>query len=392
MALKDVIKEMGVTVAHDVAGGAGGSSAPLFKRSGLSKLIKRGSLNAGGYVDPEKAARKRRNAFKKASLMPVGENEGNPSLLTLRETLGLAQGTETNFDASDVISKLDAAEKRARADKDTITFGLEDEEGNIIKVYVKADQAEEFESALAALLAGEDEDEDEENTPLEIAEVLFQLKDKFEIVDVEWPEIEGDPEEEQEVAGAGAEPGAGGETAEDAMAAGEEGGAAGGESELGAEGGEEGLEGEDTGEEMVSGEEDAKSALQQVIDMMKADAEARKAEADAKKAEAKAKEAEYVAQAASSKVKQEEEVMDMEAYYDKKKEEEKEAKQLQKMAKYKHDMANDADTKLATEEEEKAVRKANDLEPWRTNDGEDEDECITPDELATLIFHHLKAN
>ncbi|MCK5307708.1 MAG: hypothetical protein KAJ73_03770, partial [Zetaproteobacteria bacterium] len=85
---------------------------------------------------------------------------------------------------------------------------------------------------------------------------------------------------------------------------------------------------------------DAKSALDAVIDMMKADAEARKADAEAKTAESGAKIAALNTQAAEAQVKKSEEVMDMEAYYNKQSDKDKETKQLTKLAKYKHDLSN----------------------------------------------------
>ena len=270
--LRDLIKETAAasaTAAHAIA------TTP-------------GSLFGGGNVDPVKSKKRQRRKMRKMMRFPV-----MGSFSSLKEALGASSG-ETDFSPSDVISKLDHAEKKAKAGEDTTTFGLEDEDGNLVKVYVKTDSAEDFEQALASMLAGEDENEDDENSALEIAEVLFKLKDKFEIVDVEWPKIEGDEEEEQEV------------DAEDNMGDVEGGEGEGGEEDLGldAEGGEEdlGLDAEG-GEELGAaegGEEAAKSALDKVIDMMKADAEAKEAEARAKEAEAKAKEAEYAAKAAEA--------------------------------------------------------------------------------------------
>ena len=367
--LKDMIKEMaaaGSTGAHSVAG------AP-------------GSLFGGGAIDPKKAKRQQRKMLRRIMKMPTNMKES----FSILEALGASSG-ETDFSASDVISKLDSNEKKSKAGEDTTAFGLEDEDGNLVKVYVKTDSAEDFEKALGSMLAGEYDNEDDENSALEIAEVLFKLKDKFEIVDVEWPSIEGDEEEEQEMdageegdleGGAGGEGGDEGDLGLDAE---------GGEEDLGldAEGGEGG-EG-DLGAEEDTSEEDAKSALDKVIDMMKADADAKMAEAKAREAEAKAKEAEHTAKAAQARVTQEEQVLDMETYYKDKQDQEKEAKQLAKMAKFKHDKARDAEATLSMESVEDG--KKNDKEPWRTNDEEEEDKELTKEELGSLIYHHLKSN
>jgi hypothetical protein len=75
-----------------------------------------------------------------------------------------------------VMNRLDRSVKLDEVD--TITFGLETDDGKIVKVYVKVDQADDFEKALANKL-GEIDD---------IEEVLNELSKEYEIVDVEWPD------------------------------------------------------------------------------------------------------------------------------------------------------------------------------------------------------------
>lgn len=70
---------------------------------------------------------------------------------------------------------------------ETVTFGLESEDGHIVKVYVKADQADDFEEALSTMLGQEDVIED----------VLNILSKDYEIVDVEWPEQDQTQGEEE---------------------------------------------------------------------------------------------------------------------------------------------------------------------------------------------------
>lgn len=361
--LHDVIKELN----ESAAGGATGASAIAAFPGSLMSNGKKRAMKQAHRIDSMSKHIKNRNAMK---WRIIGE-----------------MVDDSTFDAEDVMSKLNAAEKKARNDRDTTPFGLEDDQGNIVKVYVRTEQADEFETALSAMLSGQDEDGDEQSTPMEIAEVLFQLKDKFDIVDVEWPEIEGDVEEEQEVGdeGEGMDLGAEGE--------GDLGGAEGEGMDLGAEG-----EGMDLGAEGDLGAEEpamepeggAESALQQVIDMMKADAEARKAESEARAKEAEARTAEANASAAASKVKQEEDVLDMEAYNKQQKEEEEESKRLAKLAKWKHDQASKAETRLSQEEEEAGMM--DDFEPHRTRPAEQEDATITKDELMQKILHYLQAN
>lgn len=315
----------------------------------------RGSLFGGGVIDVNKPKKKKRKMMRR-SIKVMGE--------------GIAPGSEeTKFDAASVISKIDSAEKKARANDDTIAFGLEDEDGQMVKVYVKSDQAEDFEQALAVALAGEDENDDDENTSTEIAEVIFKMKDRFEIVDVEWGTFEGDEDEEQEVDSGELDAGAeGGDDLEGVEPNGTEGGAEGGEADTG------------------TGEEDAKSALQSVIDVMKADADAKKAEAEAKEAEAKAKEAEYASQSASAKVQQEEQILDMETHNKAKADKQKESKQLAQLAKFKHETAVDAETKLSADPASQLSKEGGD------EDEEEGSHGISIDALASLIMNNLRAN
>ena len=262
---------------------------------------------------------------------------------------------DATFDQADVISKLKQAERANVTDEETTSFALEDQDGNIVKVTVRKDQAEDFEAALGMALAAKDEDEDDVNTEKEIAEVLFDLKDKFEIVNVDFPVIPEDEEEDQTVEGEG--------------------------DDLGLEDDVEGddddmdMEGEDDLEMEADTEEgDAASALTQVIDMMKADAEAKKAEAEARTAEAKAEESRYAAQASVAKVKQEEQILDMEAHNETKKKEDEEAKRLAQLAKYQHEMEADETEEYPEEEENSAAEE------------------ISKEELLTLLQRMLRHN
>lgn len=111
------------------------------------------------------------------------------SLMKLADDFKLFE--EESFGAEDealVIKKLD---KSVKFDEiDTITFGLETDDGKIVKVYVNVEQADDFEKALATKL-GEIDD---------IEEVLNELAKEYEIIDVEWPEeeIQTNPEEAED--------------------------------------------------------------------------------------------------------------------------------------------------------------------------------------------------
>ena len=284
-----------------------------------------GSLFGGGVVDLDGVKRRQRKMLRRIGYIPVKEQQ------------------EETFNSTDVFSKVDAAAKKAKSNEHTIGFALEDADGNLVRVYVPREQAEEFELALGMQLEQQrrdrnftdysNEEDSDKMYPKEIAEVLYELKTRFTIVGVEWPKIETDPEEEQEVGVSGsetAETGDGEETLDDEGAENAD-----GDEDLEAEM----TAGDEAGEDV--GEEDAKTALQSVIDMMKADAEAKKAEAEADKAKAEAETASYAARAAEAKVKAEEETLDMETYYNNEKKKDDEAKQIQKLAKYRHEVDGD---------------------------------------------------
>ena len=407
--LRSLIDEMsaeGSTSAHAIAttpGGlfGGGHIDPVRAKEKQRKMMKRimqypeaKDIKIEGYAIVRRADNKKLSGpYKKQErafndLNKIDKKSRN-QYKVIRESffledIAVGQG-ETDFDASDVMSKLDAAQKRAKTEDDTTAFGLEDSEGRIIKVYVRSDQADDFEDALGDALHGADEDDDEENSSPEIAEVLYQLKDRFDIVDAEWPEIETDEEQEQEVGG---EESMGAEGGEEGMEP------EGGEEGEGGEGGEEGMEemgggegGEEGMEDMGGEDEGATSALQQVIDVMKSDAEAKKAEADARTAEARAREAEASAHAASHKVKQEEQVLDMEAYNDNKKEQENETKKLAQLAKYQHDKASDNEAQLSGGYE----MSMESADPYKYHDTPAKDaEEITLDELSKFVYDFLR--
>jgi len=357
--LKTLVSEMadGATGAHAIATGGGHETT-----TDIQNKKKDGTLWGGGVVNG-----KPRNVLRRVINMA---HKKQTNLESVIESLGVDHGS-TDFDASDVLSKVDAAQKREIQNDDTTAFGLEDDQGNLVKVYVQNDQAEEFEKSLAAMLAGELENNEQENTAPEIAEVLFKLKDKYDLVDVEWPGINGDEEEEQVVVGdAGA---AGGNPKGDGLDL-EGGDTAGKGDELGlddVEGGELdlGVEGD------MTANDDAKSALQDVIDVMKADAEARLADAEARTAEARAKEAEYTGQAASARVKREEQVFDMEAADKEQKELKKSAEEQAKLARYQHSKAQDREASLSMES---------------VDDDDDDEKEITLTELTNLILKNLR--
>lgn len=91
----------------------------------------------------------------------------------LRNTVNMSD----SITSSDVSKYLDKAHE-INDQVDSVAYGLEDSSGKIVKVYVNATQAQDFENAMSQLLGQEDDIEQAINT----------LAQKFDIVDVEWPE------------------------------------------------------------------------------------------------------------------------------------------------------------------------------------------------------------
>lgn len=307
---------------EDAAGGAVGSGAvamcamPLF-----ASMVKRTAPKVKVIKWSTKKKAKKPSIGLKEAFNKLYEFAGETGGMSTNMDGSPIKGNASNsFDPTSVIAKLKGLENKERQDhRNTVSFGLEDENGGIVRVTVSSEQAEDFEKSLQAFLA--DQEREEDAVP-EIAEVLFKLKDRFDIVDVQWPEVQEDEEEEV---------GLDGQTPDGAEGA--------GDMELGGDQADPAMDpaappaGADEGQ--------VKDLLVQVIDMMKADAEARKAEARAREEEAKSKQADNVVKQTMNKVKQEEQFLDMETYNKARKEEEREAKRLAQLAKWKHDMAKD---------------------------------------------------
>jgi hypothetical protein len=277
-----------------------------------------------------------------------------------------------SFDMQDVMSRLSGLESDGRAGDATVSFGIEDDDGNLMKVTVRSDQAEEFEEALTNELAdaARRKEVTGEKTSISMAELLLKLNDEFDIVDASFPTIPTDgvynaDKVQYGVADTGQEElggdegldafpddMAGGEMGGDPMAGGAEGdpmadpmggdpmaGGAEGDPMADPMGGAEGDEFTDDGsvedfpEEMESSNPE-QNTLTAILDMLKAEAETRKAEADARAEEARAKQAEFTAMATKNAVAQEEEVARMEAEIEARKGKEKDAKRISDLARY----------------------------------------------------------
>jgi hypothetical protein len=217
---------------------------------------------------------------------------------------------------ADVNDKVSNATKRAETDDktQTSTFGLQDGDGKIVKVTVKREQAEDFESRLNSILS------DTENKK-EIAEVLYMLKQDYDIVDVEWDEPITEDDEE----------GMGGDDegdADDLALDGEEGGEE-GDLDLDGEGD---LGGED--ESSPDMQQSTVQLLQQVIDLLKSETGVRTANADVAKAKAETELQGVEQQKQDNEIASQQEIADMEEFEDEEKERKKNERLVQRLAKF----------------------------------------------------------
>lgn len=235
----------------------------------------------------------------------------------------LSEDVKSNiFASTDVISKLDDAGKNNEMKKNTVAYGIEDSDGNITKVYVNKEQDEEFKKALGDML------HDDEAT--DVAEILFNLRNSFDIMHVVWPKLPEDEEVDNKLDNPeGAEPGKEGEMPPEDTTKG-----AAGEDTLA---GGEGADNIPPAPEEIGGN-DSQSILLKVIDMLRADADAKAAESNAKAKEAEAEQARLSIQMTNMKVKNEEDMLRAEEHFKKQSEAKKEEDRLAKLAKYRNEI------------------------------------------------------
>lgn len=302
-----------------------------------------------------------------------------------------------SFDIESVFSRLASMEVSKSAKKtEGTTFGIEDDNGNIMKVTVRSDQADEFEQEVAKYLAdikmnvvGLPKPKTSKSTEVSIAELLFKLKDHFDIIDVDFPKIPSDviynadkasykPAEQapmddeldsvdmdniddpsQPLDLTDFED----ESAEDSQ-------------DEFADTGDMEEDEEDLALDMP--EEDNKdSMLDKVISLLKAQAEAEIEKAQAEAEKARAEQARYTAQATQNAIASKEEEMRYELEMEKEKEREKEAKRLADIARMRANKTLNAATSGLREFDEMdtvvALRKQKSLiaQKWVANPEDD---------------------
>jgi hypothetical protein len=269
-----------------------------------------------------------------------------PYNISLKENVSLDQ----------IYSKLSGIQNQGRMNDDnTETYGVEDDDGNLMKITVRGDQQEEFEAALARELAEIEEykmtGRGGHGRNVSMAEVLYNLKQDFDIVNVEFPEIPKDkvynadkvsdpdevdtdlPDPEENIGNAEM----GDESELDDLGGDAEGDEFGDMGDAGEEGeeGEAGEEEEDLGQDFGEEKEDEESILKSIVRMLSSEAEARRAQYEAEVEKSKALQAKYSMMAAKGEAEKQEDIMRMESEMEKQKKKEKEAKKMADLARFK---------------------------------------------------------
>lgn len=257
--------------------------------------------------------------------------------LRLSESLGADKGSD-GFNISAVMSKLKGLENKESVDRrDIASFGLTDEKGKIIRVSVPKDQADNFEKELQQIMRYQERKQDQ----LDVADILYELKDHYQIIDVQWPSSEEN--EEGEYSKLRLKGGSDTEDEFDDM-----------EDDLDNQALDD-IEKKGSKEDALSSEpeqnDNVTDLLLQVIDMLKADADAKKADAQAREAEAKTRQAMAARDQARARVSQEEQYLEMDSYNKAKKAKDQEAKRLAQLARWKHDVKHQKLTPKAEEPE-----------------------------------------
>lgn len=270
-----------------------------------------------------------------------------------------------NVSLDQIYSKLSGIENSSRKDDyNSVTYGVEDDNGNLMKITVRSDQSEDFEAALAQELAEVEEYKQTgrggKGRDISMAEVLFNLKQKFDIINVEFPEIPTDRvynadkvTKPEDMASEFQSPPADSPLGDDDASLPDETGEMPEEDSPDTETGDDDLDldfdpdsdedSDESGDEdsdisldldTSSDEPDEESILKQIVRMMSADAEAKKAQHEAEAEKYRAMQAEYAAKAAKQEMYQQEELLKMEEEQKRQKEKEAGAKKLADLARF----------------------------------------------------------
>jgi hypothetical protein len=391
MSFKKYLQETAVagsTSAGSIASNASGDSRKEHKR-GESVWRE----NAPKERDDEAKYARMRSEIAKAKELKKKKKPSFKDFIMRRKV-------NEDFDMDDIVSRLKGSDVESSGeDVGVVSYGVEDDKGNVMRITVRADQAKEFEETIAKQLA-DNKDNKSNGISLKgnsLAEILYNLRDQFEIITVDFPIIPKDvvynadqasktPENDfatdddamsgdagmeggddgfdqsfDDFGGGAQGPDAGmgddmnpdASTDPNAAPTGDEPGMEGGLDDMNPDDGSdpnaEGDNVEDFGADDAGDEGDEGSILKQIVSMLKAQAKASEATADAAAEEARAKQAEWSAIASEREVKRQEDLARVEAQIQANKKKEKEAKKYAELARYNVTQASGASNSQANE-------------------------------------------
>lgn len=181
------------TGSNPAAATTSGAIAPLEFKLFKNKIVKRRKRNWSKpkkFPMPDYAAKARAGSF--SLIKSVSEDfNTSQSMQFAKDVDDSAAGQSdvefkqlrNNVNVGNNVTQMDVNRYLNKAhdvndEVDTVTFGLEMDDGSIVKVYVATADSDEFEKMMSTMLGRYDD----------IEEVINLAGDKFDIVDVEWPE------------------------------------------------------------------------------------------------------------------------------------------------------------------------------------------------------------
>jgi hypothetical protein len=360
--LEKIIKEMAITSSNSIA--VNPSAGGEIRRHDI-----RGDASRREWISSSKAAQEERRQDRiKMYVDPKSKENLKLAKEKLKKKKSMKSkikkffGLGESVDLNDVSSRLRYLQTGA-TDEETVTYGVEDDQGNLMKITVKARVAKDFEDRLSAeihknLQFDSNFDKITNRNAPSMAEVLFRLKDEFEIIDVEFPTIPKNTvykapgidmrEPDTDVGNTDLDNDLGYEDYDTSDSDTDKDEFGIGDLDLS----DDNIDDEYKNNEFSNKEEDlsddesvedfsSKSApkgteelLSAILKMLQSDAEAKKAQAEAEAEKARALQAEYSAKAASASIEQQKELISMEQEIAKQKQKEKEARKLADLAKF----------------------------------------------------------
>ena len=245
----------------------------------------------------------------------------------------ISESTRFPYQVDDAVSRLKGMELDGSfQDADVITYGIQDDQGILMTVTVPMDQAEQFERHVAQELASVQEfKKTGRGEDKSLAELLYDLKDQFTIVNAEFPTIPRDAVyNADEITEDMPEDELGDDEIDDLE----------GDEDFDDEDGDFGDEedfdpdDEEIGDDFESESGSKEDLLISVLNMLKSQNEKEIAQANAEAEQARARQAELALKSSEDEMATQEQMISAQAEMEAEKDKEKKAKELADLAKF----------------------------------------------------------